>query len=73
MQELASLSIESNQFGTDEFIQLARKMNWLPMIAVNLGTGTPEEARNWVEYCNGPVGTNFPPAGREWVCLNHMV
>jgi alpha-L-arabinofuranosidase len=59
MQELASLSIEPNQFGTDEFIQLARKMNWSPMITVNLGTGTPEEARNWVEYCNSPIGTKF--------------
>jgi alpha-L-arabinofuranosidase len=59
LQELASLSIEPNQFGTDEFIQLARMMNWTPMIAVNLGTGTPEEACNWVEYCNRPVGTKF--------------
>jgi alpha-L-arabinofuranosidase len=59
MQELASLSIEPNQFGSDEFIQLARKMNWTPMITVNLGTGTPEEASNWVEYCNRPVGTKF--------------
>ncbi len=57
--ELASLSIETNQFGTDEFIQLARKMQWKPMITVNLGTGTPEEAANWVEYCNRPVGTKF--------------
>lgn len=59
LQELASLSIEPNQFGSDEFIQLSRKMNWTPMITVNLGTGTPEEARNWVEYCNSPVGTKF--------------
>ncbi len=59
MKELASLSIEPNQFGSDEFIQLARKMNWTPMITVNLGTGTPEEASNWVEYCNRPVGTKF--------------
>jgi alpha-N-arabinofuranosidase len=59
MQELASLSIEPNQFGSDEFIQLARKMNWTPMITVNLGTGTPEEASNWVEYCNRPVGTKY--------------
>ena len=59
VQELASLSIEPNQFGTDEFIQLARMMRWTPMITVNLGTGTPEEARNWVEYCNRPVGTKF--------------
>jgi alpha-N-arabinofuranosidase len=59
LKELASLSIEPNQFGTDEFIQLARKMNWTPMITVNLGTGTPEEASNWVEYCNGPAGTKY--------------
>jgi len=59
LQELASLSIEPNTFGTDEFIQLARKMNWTPMITVNLGTGTPEEACNWVEYCNRPTGTRF--------------
>ncbi len=58
-KELASLSIEPNKFGSDEFIQLARKMNWTPMITVNLGTGTPEEASNWVEYCNKPVGTKF--------------
>jgi alpha-N-arabinofuranosidase len=59
LQELASLSVEPNQFGTDEFIRLARIMNWIPMITVNLGTGTPEEARNWVEYCNSPVGTKY--------------
>jgi alpha-L-arabinofuranosidase len=59
LQELASLSIETNQFGSDEFIQLARIMNWSPTITVNLGTGTPEEASNWVEYCNTPVGTKF--------------
>jgi len=29
------------------------------MLTVNLGTGTPEEARNWVEYCNAPVGTRY--------------
>jgi alpha-N-arabinofuranosidase len=32
-------------------------MGWAPMLTVNLGTGTPEEARDWVEYCNCPVGT----------------
>ncbi len=59
IRELAWQSIEPNQFGTDEFIRLARKMDWTPMITVNLGTGTPEEARNWVEYCNSPVGTRY--------------
>ncbi|MBN2440356.1 MAG: alpha-N-arabinofuranosidase [Spirochaetales bacterium] len=57
--DLAWRSIEPNQFGTDEFIRLCRKMKWEPYIAVNLGTGTPEEARNWVEYCNIPPGTTY--------------
>jgi alpha-N-arabinofuranosidase len=59
VRELAWQSIEPNQFGTDEFIKMSRMMNWTPMITVNLGTGTPEEARNWVEYCNSPVGSKY--------------
>ncbi len=59
VHELASHSIEPNQFGTDEFMQLSRIMDWTPVITVNLGTGTPEEAGNWVEYCNSPVGTQY--------------
>ena len=59
VRELAWQSIESNQFGTDEYIRLCRKMDWTPMLTVNLGTGTPEEARNWVEYCNCPAGTKY--------------
>ena len=54
--DLSWKSEESNQFGTDEFIALCRKMDWEPMITVNLGTGTPEEAGHWVEYCNGTKG-----------------
>jgi alpha-N-arabinofuranosidase len=59
VRELAWQSIEPNQFGTDEFMKIASMMHWTPMVTVNLGTGTPEEARNWVEYCNGPVGSRY--------------
>jgi alpha-N-arabinofuranosidase len=59
VRELAWQSVETNQFGTDEYIRLCRKMDWTPMLTVNLGTGTPEEARNWVEYCNCPSGTRY--------------
>lgn len=58
-RDLAWQSIETNQFGTNEFITLCRKLSWTPMMAVNLGTGTPEEARNWLEYCNCPAGTKW--------------
>jgi alpha-N-arabinofuranosidase len=59
VRELAWQSRETNQFGTEEFLRLCRVMDWTPMITVNLGTGTPEEARNWVEYCNCPAGTMY--------------
>ena len=59
VRELAWQSIEPNHFGTDEYIRLCRRMGWTPMLTVNLGTGTPEEARNWVEYCNCPAGTRY--------------
>ncbi|MBM3134669.1 MAG: alpha-N-arabinofuranosidase [Chloroflexi bacterium] len=59
VRELAWQSIEPNRFGTDEYIKLCRKLNWTPMLTVNMGTGTPEEARHWVEYCNAPAGTRY--------------
>jgi len=59
LREKAWNSIETNDVGTDEFLRLAERMGWEPMMAVNLGTGTPEEAHDWVEYCNAPAGTRF--------------
>ncbi len=59
VRELVWQSIEPNQFGTDEFMKLASLMEWKPMLTINLGTGTPEEARNWVEYCNSPTGSLY--------------
>lgn len=59
VRELAWQSIETNAFGTDEFLRLCRKMAWQPMLTVNLGTGSPEESRDWVEYCNCPRGTKY--------------
>jgi alpha-N-arabinofuranosidase len=59
VRDLAWQSIEPNSIGTDEFMTLCHKMGWSPMLTVNLGTGTPEEARNWVEYCNSPTGTKY--------------
>ncbi|MFZ3079339.1 MAG: alpha-L-arabinofuranosidase C-terminal domain-containing protein [Bellilinea sp.] len=43
---------ESNQVGTDEFIELCRRTGANPYICVNDDTGTPEEAARWVAYCN---------------------
>jgi alpha-N-arabinofuranosidase len=45
-------SLESNRFGTDEFLRYAEKMGTTPYICVNLGLGTLDDARHWVEYTN---------------------
>ena len=56
-RELAWQSIETNQFGVNEFMEFCRRLGTLPMLGVNLGTGTIEEAAALVEYCNAPEGT----------------
>jgi len=43
---------EYNQFGTDEFLRFCELVGAQPQIALNLGTGTPEEAAEWVQYVN---------------------
>ena len=58
-RDLAWQSLEPNQLGSDEFVKLSKMMGWTPMMTVNLGTGTPEEARNWVEYTNSPAGSYY--------------
>lgn len=59
VRDLAWQSLEPNTFGTDEYLALCRAMDWMPMLTVNMGTGTPEEACNWVEYTNLPAGTKY--------------
>lgn len=44
--------IETNAFGTHEFIQVCRYLGAEPYIGANVGTGTPRELREWIEYCN---------------------
>ncbi|PWW05066.1 alpha-N-arabinofuranosidase [Paenibacillus cellulosilyticus] len=46
-------------FGTDEFLAFCRDTNTEPLICVNAGTGTPEEAAAWLEYCNGSIDTVY--------------
>ena len=50
---------EYNHFGTDEFLRLCRLIGAEPQIAVNAGSGTPEEAAAWLEYCNGQPSTKY--------------
>lgn len=58
-RDLAWQSIETNQFGTDEFMAFCKLINTEPMMGVNMGTGTIQDAANLVEYCNAPTGTKY--------------
>jgi len=50
---------EDNSFGTHEFLGLCRLIGAAPYLAGNVGSGTPQELRDWVEYCNYPGGTSL--------------
>jgi alpha-N-arabinofuranosidase len=63
--ERAWNSIETNQFGTNEFVEWCRLINTEPLLAANLGTGTPEMAVAYVEYCNLDKGTRWSELRRQ--------
>ncbi len=58
-------SINSNQFGTNEFMAWCKAVGTLPLMGLNLGTGTPEEAAALVEYCNVEKGTRWSELRRK--------
>jgi alpha-L-arabinofuranosidase len=72
---------EPNTFGTNEFMSWCDKVGTKAMMAVNLGTRGPEEARNLLEYCNHPGGSYWSdlrkshgydkPYGIEYWCLGN--
>jgi alpha-N-arabinofuranosidase len=43
---------ELNQFGTDEFLRYCQLIGAEPQIALNLGSGSAQEAADWVRYVN---------------------
>jgi alpha-N-arabinofuranosidase len=52
-------SMNSNEFGTDEFLAWCRLAGTEPLLGLNLGTGTAEQAAALVEYCNLDKGTRW--------------
>ncbi|MCB0146899.1 MAG: hypothetical protein KDE01_04545, partial [Caldilineaceae bacterium] len=56
-RELAWQSLETNQFGTNEFMGFCKAIDAAPMLGVNMGTGTIQSACDLVDYCNTPSGT----------------
>lgn len=63
--DLAWRAIETNEFGTDEFMHWADKAGVTPVFTVNLGTRGMEEALQYLEYCNFPGGTCYSDLRRS--------
>ena len=63
--EKAWNSIETNQFGTNEFMAWCKAVGTLPMMGLNLGSGTAEQAAALVEYCNVDRGTKWSDLRRK--------
>jgi alpha-L-arabinofuranosidase len=76
-------TLETNQFGSNEFITWARQVGAEPLFGLNFGTGSAEDAAALVEYCNVPKGTKWselrrshgfdqPHAVKYWCVGNEM-
>jgi alpha-N-arabinofuranosidase len=81
--ELAWGVVETNQVGTDEWVELNKLIGTENVMCINMGTGTLDDARYWVQYCNAPVGTYWAdkraeyghpePYGVTYWCLGNEV
>ncbi len=58
-KELAWGGLENNHVGTDEWVALNRALGSQNVVCINLGTGTLDDARYWVEYCNSEPGSHY--------------
>jgi alpha-N-arabinofuranosidase len=58
-------TMDSNQFGTNEFMAWCKAVGTEPLMGLNLGTGTPEQAAALVEYCNVDKGTQWSELRRK--------
>jgi alpha-N-arabinofuranosidase len=49
--------LDDNAVGTHEFLDLCEQLGCEAYLAGNVGSGSPRELREWVEYCNAAAGT----------------
>lgn len=49
--------VDSNGFGTDEFMDFIQQIGSQAYVSVNVGSGTPQEAADWLEYMTAGAPT----------------
>jgi len=58
-EDLAWKGLDTNQVGTDEWVELNKAIGSQNVVCINLGLGDINNARYWIEYCNSGEGTTF--------------
>jgi alpha-N-arabinofuranosidase len=58
-------AMESNRFGTDDFLTYCERLKVEPYLCINAGLGSVEDARNWVEYTNESANTCWAQQRRK--------
>jgi alpha-N-arabinofuranosidase len=51
--------VEPNTFGTHEFMDFIEQIGSQPFISINVGSGTPQEAAEWLEYLTAAQATTL--------------
>ena len=65
-KELAWNGIDNNHVGTDEWVQLNKSMGSENVVCINLGIGTINDTRYWVEYSNSEPGTYYADLRKKY-------
>ena len=61
---------EYNTFGTDEFLRFCELIHAQPQVALNLGTGDPQQAADWAQYIDKRWGNH--KGGNLWELGNEL-
>ena len=64
--DLAWNQVDKNQMGTDEYTKFCSLIGAKNFVCINGGTGTLDQARHWVEYCNYGSGTYYSDLRRKY-------
>jgi alpha-N-arabinofuranosidase len=57
--------IETNAFGTHEFMDLVAQIGAAPYISANVGSGTPQEMKDWIEYMTSSADSELANLRRK--------
>lgn len=56
-ENFATYELDRNQFGIHEFMDLCKLVGAKPWLNVNMLSGSVQEMKDWMEYCNRESGT----------------